>query len=385
MKHLFYIISFFAAISCSSNKEKENEQLFNTSAEMYNHFMECNLASNQYSNEVLAKIKSELITSRSPELVLRRTKLQSLLIRMENIDKETKKMLLQIENYKFDLLKNAKENITVNSNGNFLLEKDNRKLGGFLEMDALQIKNKGNVEVAKTYFTSGNLPNKQGNELWKSMLHFRKEVVRIAATYSIRERSFSINPKKINEYSSKKDLQRKVSQLFENSNINLMEDKTFLEELYIECTFLSKEKDGNHWIVSKFKETSLINALNQLTILERKIINAKNLAFALIDSKFNNCGFAFSIPSAIVFGPETSEAGKSIQLHTIYAALDFDNQPIVKCDNPNATIIVQDGVGRINVTPNVGQNIYKGTIALKNQSGVLVEKPWQFVVNGTLK
>jgi hypothetical protein len=116
-------------------------------------------------------------------------------------------------------------------------------------------------------------------------------------------------------------------------------------------------------------------ALHYLCIQEGRILEARKMAFGLIKMRMSMDSYSFDKITNIAVGPDTVNQGDEVELQVMIAALEWDNDPIITCDQ-NATIEIKDGIGYLNLKVDQTTTI-KGTICIRNKVGALKTSEWE--------
>ena len=137
-----------------------------------------------------------------------------------------------------------------------------------------------------------------------------------------------------------------------------------------------------HWISATFNDATLISAIASLSLLEQDILSARAMALAHWKSKVSTCGYSFNTIMPLATGPSTSFEGEEVKIQVLMAAFDSENQPRVTTTYGTSMITHNgDGTGTVMITPKLGLNTIKGTVSIRNKSGVEKTENWEWTVN----
>lgn len=388
------LLTFIALITFSCSNGVQNEELLlDRIVQLEDQVQKINIVQADRGSIFFADIHSEYIaTPQNDEMKSKTSGLAYILQKMENINSETNSLISTIEAYKIALLKNAGENTKKvhNLDASTIVwkeydEKDNAFIPARMNLSA--VKDKNNTSVATAYFVDadGINPNAKGLELWSKLNEYRSNMVQLVGEYSWGKSTFEFDPIDINSFSSKRDLMIKVKSMIEKSNANKKEDANALKELYIILTKLEKVAYHGtevHWISASFNDATLISAIAALTSLEQDILSARAYAMAHWASKINICGYGFDKIIPLATGPSTAFEGDEVKINVLMAAFDSYNQPSISTTNVSSTLeYIEDGIGTVSITPKKGLQTIKGTVSIRNKSGVLKTENWEWTIN----
>lgn len=392
MRKLSILIVLFIGFSCAETV-KNDDLLVIRMIELEDQVQRMNTIQLYRGDGFVSDVKAEFASvQRNEDYKLKADKLKIVFDAMEKIDAETNDIIALLEKYKMDLLKSAGENTTsvINRDPASIVWKKFENRPGLNQPSRLNlaaVQNKTDTESVNAFFvdTDGIQPSAIGRELWTKLNVYRAELVHLTGSYAVGSRSFEIHPTDINSYSSNDELVRKVRGMIENSKANAKEDLSVLIDLYIMVTKpeqLSFQGTNMHWVSATFKDNSLIGALAALTSLEQDILSARVLALANWKSKIATCGYSFDTIMPIATGPSTAIEGEEIQIKVLMAAFDSNNQPTVTTTSSGAQIEYRsDGIGIIKMTPQPGLNTIKGTVAIRDKSGVEKIEEWEWTID----
>jgi hypothetical protein len=74
--------------------------------------------------------------------------------------------------------------------------------------------------------------------------------------------------------------------------------------------------------------------------------------------------------------------GQEGEIQVMMAAFDSNNLPSVTVTDSEAKIIItDDSRGLIRIKPKAGLQKFKGTVSIKNQSGIAKTEHWEWTIN----
>lgn len=386
-----FIVVLFA--SCSDTVVKSDEQLIDQIVVMEEQMQRMNIVQLDRGNGFNGDIKEEIVsTPRMQEMKAKKSRLEYIFDKMQEIDDETSTIISFIDECKMELLKNAGEDVkTVDKNNPsaIIWRAYDPKLSPTkpARMNLWAVKDKSNAKVTNSYFVNsdGINPANKGKELWDKLNEYRVNLVKSAGSYSWSENEYSIAPIDINSFRDNESLLKLVDEMLNSSNINFREDHQVLIDLYMSLThqeWYNLEGAKTHWISATFNNSPLVASIASLTSLQHDILSARALAMAHFKSKVSTDEYGFNKIMPLATGPSTAFEGEEIRIEVIMAAFDSDNQPRVTIDNSTATVSYDgEGKGIVSVIPKKGMNTIKGTISIKNKSGVEKTENWEYKVN----
>jgi hypothetical protein len=111
--------------------------------------------------------------------------------------------------------------------------------------------------------------------------------------------------------------------------------------------------------------------------MQKEVLTARADAVALIRSRVGGGEYSFNKIMALAYGPEVANAGDELNVEVLMAAFDSDKQPEVTY-NGSVVKEVADGKGIIKTKASSGSEmVMKGTITIKNKSGIGKTLPWE--------
>ncbi len=352
---------------------------------------EANIVQYDRAEGFKADIKSEISTTKGPENKAKLQKLKQVQSKMEEIDKETAKMIKFIDELKLELLEKSGEDISkVDPNNEEVIvwqKYDSKEPCKPMRLNLAAVQAKDQYDVPMHVLIGENIkkPTGKGMKLWNDFNNYRVRLVEMIGTYEWGGKKFDFKAKHINDFKDFKDLLKKVEKMVdENKKANLKEDRQVLIETYMGLTKKERSKVHDvkdvHWIGKTFDHAPLVAAIASLSSLQQDILSARALALAHWKSKVSTGEYSFNKIVGLAYGPEVANTGDSVTIQVMMAAFDSDNQPQVKVtEGPEGVKVVYPGNGQGLVQFRVGSatQTIKGTVTIKNKSGVPKTENWE--------
>lgn len=320
----------------------------------------------EIGNKYIGDIRAELITTKDNPVMT--SKISKLLKTMQTVDSISLNAISFIEQLKIQLLANDNNKIT----------KDSTKI--LNDIDYKNFKNLESYSPVKSIFQSQN-----GKELSINIKTLDKILVELPASLLNEHCSFGIykpNFPSIQKFDSKSELIAKLHERIDPNTYNYKEDRQIVEDIYI---LLSKSQFHNntHWLNEYFQNTSLIESLIRLNLLQLDIMDARNLLIMSLNSKMNRCGYGFTEIIALVEGPASAEIGALARIKVGIGAFDEYNNPTIELNSQKeAKIIYEEGFAYITFPAENGVQLISGTVSIKNKSGVEKRIPFEWELLG---
>jgi hypothetical protein len=389
-KFAFLALIISALISCKTDNHTNHgmiQSMVYSSAQIDEaNLSEFNVGSSRYSD-----MRAEFMTTPDNfENESKRSKISILLRCVDNIETETDEIIRKIEKLKIDLLKKSNVRVDQLENQNpkivFWRKYDpkNKSLPSQLNLAALQ-------SSELTYTLSDLLVSddplsltKTGKDLWNSLQKFRLNIVNAVGVCSMKDPKTSLNLKSINQFDSNKSLHEQVDLMIAESGADLYDDRFILVDMYLNLTkpeFEMYNGSKTHWINVQFQNATLLSVLLTLNSIENEILRARSLAMAHIGSKISYCGYGFNKILALTNGPSLAYEGEEVALQVSIGAFDSYNQPFVKVNDITSKIDYKNGLGIIRFKPKKGIQTITGTVSIRNKSGIMTTKPWEWKIN----
>lgn len=333
-------------------------------------------------------VKAELSSTKGADQKVKKDKLNYVLKQMDAIDKEASELIAFIDELKIEILNTAGEATTVmkdKDNETIMWRKQDKALPARMNLSAVQGMDKYD-EPMLVLGISDDIKNPKGKglELWNRYNDYRKNIVKITGSYKMpgAEKSFTIEPKAINEYTDNADLTKQVAAMVKSSKANLKEDEQVLIDLYMMLT--KKEKNevhdmaGVHWIGMTFDHSPLVAGIASLSSLQQDILSARALAFANYKSKVTTGEYSFNKIVGLAYGPSFANSGEEVEVKVMMAAFDSDNNPTVTYNGNSFK--GENGQGVVKFVAGGGEMNMSGTVSIKNKSGVAKTEKWEHTV-----
>ena len=336
-------------------------------------------------------VKSELSSAKGEENKAKREKLEYVLKQMKLVDDETSKIINTIDILKKKILEESGEDVSVVKNkdrGSILWSNYDKDKGSLpTRMNLMAVGKKDQYDVPMSIIVGDDIVNISGDgvKLWNDFNNYRNKIVELTGTYVWGDKQFTVKPDNINEYETNKELGEKVAKMIDKSKGNLKEDRQALIDLYMGMTKAERntinEVPNVHWIGATFDHSPLVAAVASLSSMQQDVLTARALSMAHWKSKVSTGEYSFNKIMPLAYGNSIANSGDSIGLQVMMAAFDSDNQPVVTVDGYEGQDIVSypgNGQGIVNMKASgSGEMIIKGTVSIKNKSGVEKKEKWE--------
>ncbi|MBL1279240.1 MAG: hypothetical protein COA33_003170 [Fluviicola sp.] len=314
-------------------------------------------------------------------------KLTYVLNQMDLIDQEAAKMIQEIDKLKLKIIDESGESIVVEdkNEASIIWTKTDLEMGALpirMNLMAVQAKDAYNDAMRIMIGQDIKRPEGDGMKLWENFNKYRNRIVELTGSYEWGGKTFSVKPKNIPEFEDNKDLAKQVAKMIDASKGNLKEDRQVLIDLYIGMTKREKSEDRGtsdvHWIGKTFNGSPLVAAIASLSSMEQDVLAARALALAHWKSKVSTGEYSFNKIMPLAYGPLIANGGDSIELQVMMAAFDSENQPKVTIEEMEGAEIVYPGNGQGIIRLKAGGSAMslKGTVSIKNKSGVPKTADW---------
>ena len=203
----------------------------------------------------------------------------------------------------------------------------------------------------------------------------------MTGTYKWGKTDYKVNVKDINDFKSNADLSAQVKKMIDIKTVH-KDDKQVLQDLYMGMT--KKEintvhgMEGVHWIGQTFDHSPLVAAIASLSSMQQDVLAARALSLAHWKSKVSTGEYSFNKIMPLAYGPMVSNSGDAVELQVMMAAFDSDNQPKVTVDGYEGATVEYPGNGQglVKLTAGGSTMSLKGTVSIKNKSGVEKKEDW---------
>lgn len=308
---------------------------------------------------------------------------------IEQIDKETDERIREIDEIKFDILRESGEQIEIakNKDEETILWKASSKKDPLrparLNLMAVQAKDQYDIPMHKIIGEDLTDITGSGKDLWENYNNYRNKLCDLVGTYSPPNgKVWSFKSTNINKYKDNADLEKQVDKMMAKNKFNVADDAEPIKNLYMELTknerFDTEEVKNIHWIGKTFDHSPLVAALASLTSLQQEILTARATAVTHIKNRVTVGDYSFNKIMALAYGPSIANANEEIEIGVMMAAFDSDNQPVV---TGPGVISVADGRGKIKVKVNgSGEMVLNGTVSIKKKSGEMKTEKWSHTI-----
>jgi len=360
------ILDAFVAIE--ENIQISNENEFTRGQEKYEALKE--VAQDKTQKDVMAKA-------------------QKLMKTVDQIDKITAERIKLIDDIKLEILKTCGEDITTIGGKESIIVKAYSAAEPLkptrMHLDHVAGKDKYDepMQIMIGEEITNPNPNGQGMKLWKSYNAYRKELTELIASSVLVEKGmkpYYFKAPEINKFKDFKDLNAQIDKAISASNV-AQDDKEAIKKIYGSLTKQERsevhEVPNVHWIGKTFDHSPSVAALASLSSMQKEILTARADAVALIRSRVGGGEYSFNKIMALAYGPDLANAGDEIEVQVLMAAYDSDKQPEVTVQGASVSEI-KDGKGYIRTKASAGAEMtLKGTITIKNKSGVPKTENWE--------
>ncbi len=337
-------------------------------------------------NELISDISGEIAITNAKENKEKLLKLKRILSQMKKVDVMTAKLIQEIDQVKLQILRESGENVDEykpDDKKTILWEKGKRCTPIRMNLMAVDAKDQYDVPMYVIVGDDIKEPTGKGKKIWNDYNEFRSKLVQVVGTYKDGNKSFSINPKAINDFKDNSDLKKKVNQMLKSSKANLRDDEAILSTLYMDLTKPERvnqnDIEGVHWIGQTFDHAPLVAALASLSSLQQDVLSARALALAHLKTKVTVGEFSFNSIVGLAYGPAVANTGDDVELNVMMAAFDSDNQPTITYDG--SSFLGTGGKGVIKAKAGSGNEmVLSGTVSIKNKVGMMKTEKWMHTV-----
>lgn len=337
-------------------------------------------------SEFISDISDEIASTNGKENVEKLRKLKKVMKQMKAVDQLSASLIQEIDQVKMELLSESGEEITKIKRDDLqtiIWEKGKDCRPARMNLMAVEAKDQYDIPMHILIGDDIKNPTGKGKNIWDDFNDFRSKLIQTTGTYKEGNKSFSINPKAINDFKDNKDLKKQVDQMFKASKANLRDDEEVLASIYMNLTkperVTQNEIEGVHWIGQTFDHAPLVAALASLSSMQQDVLSARSLALAHLKSKVSTGEYSFNKIVGLVYGPEIANGGDEVALNVMMAAFDSDNQPTVTYNGSSFLGSEGKGVIRTKVGAS-GEMVLKGTVSIKNKSGQVKTEDWTHTV-----
>lgn len=340
----------------------------------------------QRGNAALSELSGELADKTNPAKV---EKVKYLVSIISDIDKETAKKIVEIDQLKEKMLVKVGEDLKqVKNNDEKIIVWEKYSANNPLKptrFNLYAVGAKDNYDIPMEFMVGEDLksPKKDGEgmKLWNSLIGYRSFLVDKLGSYKDGEKVYSFKSTAINSFKDNKDLDEQVDAMVKKAGANLSkEDVDPIKQIYKELSKQErvdmKESKGVHWLGKTFDHSPLVAAIASLTVMQQEILAARATAIITIKNRVTTGEYSFNTIMPLAYGPMIANANDDITLKVMMAAFDSDNQPTVTSTSGSVTE-TKDGVGYVKVKVSSGSEMkISGTVSIKNKSGVSKTENW---------
>lgn len=322
-------------------------------------------------------------------------KAKMLLTAVEDLDEMTAKRIQLIDKLKLQLLEECGEDLqTVGTSESILMQKKSSKEKYPLKPIRMNLENvsgKDKYDEAMHILIGEDIknPTGEGIKLWKSLIDYRKEITELVASSQLGgdetakfDKQYFFKAPEINKFKDQRELKSKIEKSIEASNVH-PDDKAMIIEIYSSLTKETRsdvnEIKNVHWIGKTFDHAPVVAALASLSSLQQDILSARADALTLLRSRVMGSEFSFNTIIPLARGPEVVNQGEDFQVEVMMAVYDKDKQPEVTIDGQSVEE-VKDGKGIIRMKGQGNEMKLRGTVSIKNRSGVKRTMDWEKTV-----
>lgn len=385
LKFSLFIIFFSNYILFSCSESEEIVRINETLIENFDQFQQTTFAEKYKGDQAINEIHYENKNySRNGYHQMVIEKYNVAYDQAKKIDKSSKEIIQLIEGIKLQLLESEDEDITtISKEKSIILEKFNRSnIETIIPLNLRNVKNKNSSEAVNEILisTTENKHSVTGKKLWNALLNYRKRIVTDLACYQYGPEKYYLSFKDFNSNESKKKISKKIELWLKNSKIN-RDDEQVIKDIYTSLLFSSINNEN--WIDYSFKDVPITQAITNLTLLETKILIARNNAFEHLNIRLFHCCYKFTNIAPITSGPSLIKQGDDVEIKVMFAAYDEDEVPKVEVYNKNSSVKENFGYSIVKVrnVEKSGIQIIKGKIYVQNNSGEIKTKDWEWKVN----
>lgn len=375
--HFYTLVIYFLLFSCSHTNEMDrlNDSIIENYDQLQSSTIELMKEGNQSLNEMVFEKKMYRKSNWHP-LVWQ--KYNVTFEQAEKIDKATLELIQQIEKIKYKLLEGEGENLN-----RITTEKINpSKIETIIPLNLRKIQHKNSTNAVNKILISENEGQLSvtSNKLWKALAKYRKKIITDLACYEYGPEKYLLKYTNFTNYKSKKELGKKISLWLSSSKIN-RDDEQVIKDIYLILDF--SKINNQHWINYTFKDIPITQAITNLTLLENKILLARNNAFKHLNIRLYHCCFRFTKLIPITSGPSLINQGEDFEIKVMFAAYDEDEVPKVEVFNENSSVVENSGFSIVKVRKieKSGIQTIKGKIYVQNNSGEITPTDWEWKVN----
>jgi hypothetical protein len=369
MKFLKSLIIILILTSCGSSSSRERQSI-KTIISLENRIQNSNLSEWDKSGSNYMDLCYILVDrQKHPSVTF-------LINQMESIDRLSNKLILEIDHIKRDLLKRGNEKIKSKESKfhNFRCQ--------FLSYNLNEVVNQLNLEPSEFVFFKQN----RSEKLFNKYALFVQQLLKLTSSYDTRSSHYSFSPKLHYPGDSFADKLNNFKLHFKASKANIQDDEFILIQLFTDLfkpeNMKNEEGEKVNWVENQFRNTTLVEAIANLTILQNDVLKAKSTAIQCVNYRITSCReYPFDTFIPIVNGPSTVKSGRDAEIFVRFGAYDSNEKPIVTSSD-GSVWYEGDGAGTIKFKAKKGLNKFKGEILFRKKSGEMHRRPWEWSVYG---
>lgn len=359
MKTIFSLISLFLIlVSCSTEK--------NDAGKIYSlEVLQQNTLEQYYFGEEKLATLNEYTQDKSAG-----TKFHSRILKISQcaseIDSCAGNVIYLLEDLKVELFKQSGEEIALNKPSSmFLKEYNKRDPSGLCTYDFTKVKHTGGSSV---------LNSENREKIVTSIRTYRKllcELLEKSITVSDNRKPYFFKDPNIIDFKDQSDFNKQFDEGLKQSNVS-PDDLEAIRRIY---ELLSKTDE--QWESIIHDSDSWMDAITILLSLQSTILQTRSLALGVVHARIGciaDFGFTKILP--VVYGPNAAQAGDTVELRVLMAAINGDKDPFITVSRGKVTK-VENGIGYIKVVvPKSGEINVGGKISIMNQSGIPKTQDW---------
>ena len=211
---------------------------------------------------------------------------------MKTIDKMTAERIKMIDKIKIKILAKSGEDVnTVGEKSSIIFRKYSFAIPLLpMRLHLENIAEKFAQKEVRSLMLNNEInnpdPSALGMKLWNSYNDYRNELTECIANSWMPDggNSYSWKAPKINNYKDFYDLNNQIDKAIKASNVNNT-DKDVIKKIFCSLTKQERGMDNVHWLGMTFGNSSTIEALAALSILQYQILTARADALELINER----------------------------------------------------------------------------------------------------
>lgn len=229
---------------------------------------------NQAANETAFNVGTDYVLAVQQEIafmqsnkeenaILKLEKLQRVASAMDAINKLNADIIIELDELKLKILNVAGENTAVikMDDANTLVWRETK--------DGLPAKI--NCKALTTAGLKSDELSKASPSLLKNITYYQSSLCSAVGTYQSGDKMYQVNIKDVGTFSSDEELRKKVYDMLEGTNANLVEDREVLTEIYMQLTKIK---------LDEVNELNVIESLMKITSIQNTLLNVRNMALA---------------------------------------------------------------------------------------------------------